>query len=288
MEVDGGLRGAAIKGCRSVEFAGVCVGMARVWKAAVKAVGAFAVALVVLCSVVAWVTGTTVGIPVVEKCVSYERNRHAGAVEGFPWVDVSRVDWLGRLTWHVPECDALEGTFVLPDGSRAVLEDQPSESEIEQMNVADSAHRLVIPKVGVDTQLKVMSTYSRGGERMINPPTFEDAYLVRDWGDANEAEESMVVVALHSTRRLPDVAGSRLIDIEAGKARVGAGDEIGVDGHVYRVKAVHVQSKKSVPSAAELWRQEPGKLLIFTCLQRSSGRSLDNVIVEAYLEPSAA
>lgn len=49
----------------------------------------------------------------------------------------------------------------------------------------------------------------------------------------------------------------------------------------YTVTEVRLIDKGAVPLTADLWQPVDGRLVLFTCLQRSSGRSLQNVVVVA-------
>lgn len=173
-----------------------------------------------------------------------------------------------------------EGVVKMPDGTAIELDDPPTKKDIREMAISETKLDFVVPKVGVNTTLKEMSTYKRGGKKVINPPGITRAYAVRDWGEPGDPE-SMSVIALHSVRRYPDIPGSRLIDISRGQARVGEGDRIDVNDESYRVVKVHKIKKNELATAPGLWDEKPGKLLVITCLQRTEGKSVNNIVIEA-------
>lgn len=228
------------------------------------------VSLVVFGAGSIWVNGSTVGFPLLEDCVIYERDTASG-------------DLVGRVEFRIPRCDAMADVYVADNGVALRLEDPPTKDQVAHMNPASSAHRFRVPSLGVDVALKEMNTYTEDGQRVINPPTMEDAYVVRDWAQVDDAPQGMMVLAMHSARPLPTIAGSRLIDVDSGTSRVKVGEKIEVDSLVYEVTGVSVQDKKTVPQSG-VWKDEPGKLLVFTCLQRPVGKSVNNVIIEARLK----
>lgn len=161
-----------------------------------------------------------------------------------------------------------------------ILDDPPSKAEIATMDERDTTDRLIIPRLGLNVPLSSMSTYTRNGATIINPPRPEKAYVVRDWGHAGDVSD-MTVIAMHSIRGRPDIPGSQLIDIDAQQATVHTGEDVIVANVRYRITKVHSLRKDTVATDDELWRVKPGTLLIVTCLQRSEGLSLNNIVIEA-------
>jgi hypothetical protein len=53
---------------------------------------------------------------------------------------------------------------------------------------------------------------------------------------------------------------------------------------VYRVESAELIPKTELSSVDRLWTNEPGRMVIVTCLQRTEGRSLQNLVVVAALE----
>ncbi|HZL06522.1 MAG TPA: class F sortase, partial [Coriobacteriia bacterium] len=116
---------------------------------------------------------------------------------------------------------------------------------------------------------------------IVNPPTSDAAYVVSGYGDPHGA--GTVYVAMHSGRGV-EAVGNALIDVEAGQARVAAGDGLYLDGVRYLVREVRLVDKSVLPDEPDLWSSVDGRLVLFTCLQRSSGPSIQNVVVIAERE----
>lgn len=155
------------------------------------------------------------------------------------------------------------------------LDEQPDAQQVKAMDIKPLDGDLVIESVGLSMKLKEMSVV----DNVINPPGLESAYLVRDYGTPDDTSE-MSVIALHSIKN-GDVPGNKLINVDEGKATVKSGDKIEVQGHEYTVKTSFSQDKEAVSYDDGLWEDKPGKLLIFTCLQREEGKSVENIIIEA-------
>lgn len=208
----------------------------------------FIVSFTLLVSGYVLYTGTTYGIPVLQTLFPYPSN-----VE------------------------------VFEDGSYAQLENPPSPEEVEEMEVRDTDKVLRVPSVGIEETMQSMQTFTNSqGIRVINPFKSKYAYHVRDWGDLGQSEE-MIVLAMHSLKGKPDIPGSKLINITEGTSTISEGAEVEVDGLDYSVSTVHKMNKNTVVNSEKIWNDEPGKLLIFTCLQREAGQSVENIIIEAQL-----
>lgn len=155
------------------------------------------------------------------------------------------------------------------------LDEQPDAQQVKAMDIKPLDGDLVIESVGLSMSMEEMSVV----DNVINPPGLESAYLVRDYGTPDDTSE-MTVIALHSIKN-GDVPGNKLIDVNKGEATVKNGDKIEVQGHDYTVETSYSQDKEAVSYDDGLWEDEPGKLLIFTCLQREEGKSVENIIIEA-------
>lgn len=214
----------------------------------VKGITVFIVSFALLVSGYVLYTGTTYGIPILQTLFPYPAN-----VE------------------------------VFEDGSYIQLEDPPSEDEVEEMDVRDTDNVLRIPSVDIEETLQSMNTYKNSqGIKVINPYQSKYVYHVRDWGDLGQTED-MIVLAMHSIKGKPDIPGSKLINITAGKSTLQEGETIELDNLSYSVTGIHKMNKRTVVNSEKIWKDEPGKLLLFTCLQREGGRSVENIIIEAHI-----
>lgn len=169
------------------------------------------------------------------------------------------------------------GTSVTP--LSVTIENPVSPSEVESMSIQHDKGSIRVPSVGIDTDYSVMSMYRKDGVNIINPPSYDKPYLVRDFGSADK--DSFGVVAMHSIRRYKDIPGSRLIDISAAKSRVSPGDSVFLDDVEYVITRVESEKKSQVSSDKSVWDGEPGELVIVTCLQRPTGKSVNNIVIYA-------
>lgn len=140
------------------------------------------------------------------------------------------------------------------------------------INPALAGH-LVIPTLGFDVPLLTMAVV----DGAVNPPTFTDAYVVTGYG--TPAGKGTTYVAMHSCRK--SCAGDPLIDVASGSSRVSVGDVVFIDGVPYMVSQVRMVEKVELTAQSDLWQSVDGRAVIFTCLQRPHGKSLDNVVIIA-------
>lgn len=159
------------------------------------------------------------------------------------------------------------------------LEEPPSKTEVEDMKVEALDGDFQVPSVGLDTGLESMSEVNGA----INPPGLQNGYVVRNHGTPEHPERGTTFVAIHSVQgaQLP---GNRLIDVGAAKPKVKSGQTIKLQDHDYTVTDSYVVPKGDISSDDRVWADEPGRLVILTCLQRSSGQSVDNVVIEASID----
>lgn len=113
---------------------------------------------------------------------------------------------------------------------------------------------------------------------VVDPPTYTDAYLIEGYGAPRRS--GTTYVAMHSGRGT-DAIGNALIDIRAGSSIVTIGELLIVDAVDYRVTSVEMVDKVVVTDRPDLWRQVDGRLVVFTCLARPTGKSLQNVVITA-------
>ncbi|OIQ79914.1 hypothetical protein GALL_383470 [mine drainage metagenome] len=136
------------------------------------------------------------------------------------------------------------------------------------------AGRFIVPAVGLSVPLGTMSV-SHGA---VNPPTIHSAYLINGYGTPHG--NGTAYVALHSGRGL-DAAGNALFDIAAGAPTVKTGEVVIVDAVYYKVTDVRLVKKSDVVNDSDIWKQQDGRLVVFTCLQRPAGVSLQNIVIVA-------
>lgn len=166
-------------------------------------------------------------------------------------------------------------------GNRVVL-DAGESAPPEASAVPDSGQRFVVESVGLDVPLGEVSAV-RG---QVTPPGFTSAYLVRNEGvGLRDASRGTVFVVMHSLRNGGVGPGNYLFDLSSGRPSVADGAEITVGSRTYRVSSSATIAKSRLAQAQDLWTNEPGRLVVITCLQRpAGGPSLANIILIAQLE----
>lgn len=145
---------------------------------------------------------------------------------------------------------------------------------------AQGGPRLAIPSASLDVPLA--SLLAVDGE--ITPPGFTQAYGVRNLGvDAEHAADGTLYVVMHSVRH-GNAPGNAVIDVDTGAVSVPDGAAIQVGDLHYTVTGSLTIGKDELASRSELWTDDPGRLVLITCLQRTEGRSVDNAVIIAQLD----
>ena len=145
--------------------------------------------------------------------------------------------------------------------------------------VTPASGRLTIPTVGLDVPLGGVNIVAGA----VTPPGFDAAYVVSGVGQQPESGSAgTVFVVMHSVvgGRAP---GNLLVD-DTGKLLIDAGAIIVVDGHRYRLESSSTVAKPDLARDAALWSDQPGRLVLITCLQKADrSPSEANLVLEAVL-----
>lgn len=167
----------------------------------------------------------------------------------------------------------------------AVQFDPGTMPSAEQEAAIDAApygeERFVVPAVGLDVPLAAMNVV----DGAVTPPGFDTAYWVRNLGvSPDRAAEGTVYLAMHAMRNGAVGPGNYLIDIDAARARLTPATQIRVGELVYEVTGSVVVRKDQIGADTSVWTDEPGRLVVITCLQRpDGGLSVANVVITAEL-----
>ncbi|WP_461184274.1 class F sortase [Xylanimonas ulmi] len=163
---------------------------------------------------------------------------------------------------------------------------EPTDDQVVRMRaVDDDGARFQAASVGLDVPLGSLTEV----DAQIVPPGFTTAYRVRNRGvDVEHAAEGTVYVVMHSLRGRGTAPGDYLADRETGASRLTPGDPLRVvDGGravEYTVTSAELVDKDALPATAQVWTDEPGRLVVITCMQRAGGEpSLQNLVVYATL-----
>lgn len=171
---------------------------------------------------------------------------------------------------------------ILPDGAGTVrIDNPPTRDQVRTMGIGDTSHRLAIPTIGINSRLLAMNTYQSGGQTVINPPTSDNPYLVRDWDSTADPRAAMTVVAMHAIYQYRSLPGTRLSNAVTG-GTLTPGQSIFLDNHTYVVDRTRYIDKNHLGTADDLWDSPGGTLVLITCLQ-TGGRSTQNLVVTAHL-----
>lgn len=140
-----------------------------------------------------------------------------------------------------------------------------------------TAGKFVVVWLGAGSTLDVPLKTMPVQNGVVDPPTYEDAYLVEGYG--TPIGGGTTYVAMHSGRGIPEAAGSALINTKTGKSTLHGGELVFVDGVAYEVTEVRVLRKGSVATEGDIWEQVDGRLVVFTCVPLDSGPGVNHVVV---------
>lgn len=171
-----------------------------------------------------------------------------------------------------------EPTLTDMNGNTVQLD--PTDTPPDQDTTAPLHTNLVIPAVGLDVPLESM--LETAGQ--ITPPGFTSAYLVRNRGvQLADATTGTVFLAMHSLRDGGKAPGNYLIDPATQQSTLHVGDQIQVGPHHYQIDSTEIIDKTDLPHTDHIWQNTPGRLVIFTCLQRPNNQpSTHNLIITAH------
>ncbi|MFT8988150.1 MAG: class F sortase [Bifidobacterium psychraerophilum] len=171
--------------------------------------------------------------------------------------------------------DLAGNTVVLDDGQ------QPTKQQVAAMKPQqESGMRFTVPSVGLDVGMQSLSVV----DGVIVPPGFRDAYLVRNLGvGLDQAKDGTVFVVMHSVQG-GLAPGNYLTNVEQGSIKLAKGALIQVGERSYQVTGGELLPKSSLQDESRVWQNTPGRLVVITCLERVSGRSLQNAVIYATLQ----
>lgn len=154
----------------------------------------------------------------------------------------------------------------------------PSQEEISDMDPQPTGGRIIAPEVDLDAPLGEISIPQ---SNIINPPDFEHVFIFREYGTVDDPDSGTVYAATHSLKG-SNSPGNDLINVDTGAPTLGEDDEIAVDGQKYQVIESHKTSKTELPADEDIWDADiDNRLVLITCLQRTAGKSIDNVVTIA-------
>ena len=156
---------------------------------------------------------------------------------------------------------------------RVVTVDDPllaSASYVREANpVADTGARVTIASAGLDVPLGAVTAV----DGSVNPPGFTSVFWVRHTGvSLDDATLGTVYLATQSLRAPDKAPGNFLIDPAAGTVTVEAGATIQAGARTYRAISSEVIGTADLETRADLWTDDPGRLVLITRVQSPDPR----------------
>ena len=170
----------------------------------------------------------------------------------------------------------LGGNIILPDDPSAT---DPVYMQRADMVVNDGGAGFVVPSL--DIHVSVGSINSVDG--VMNPPNYTSVFLIRNQsaGSLDRAAEGtifMVTHAVYGGRAPGNLLQSRQ------QTLLKPGDEILVNGVKYLFTEARIIPKTELGNHADLWENQPGRLIIVTCQVRAEGGiAINNMVLIAHL-----
>ncbi len=173
----------------------------------------------------------------------------------------------------------MDGELVVPD------EPIPTSSEFtEQLQMVedDGGDGFVVPSLNLDVPLGSINSV----DNALNPPNFTSVFVVRNMGvSLDNADQGTVYMATHAIQH-----GHAPGDYfqKNGQVTLNPGDIIKANNRQYAFVESQVIPKKGddgLSSHGELWTNDPGRLVLITCLLNPDGHSNanDNLVIIAKL-----
>lgn len=195
----------------------------------------------------------------------------------------------------VPETDSTttaEGPAAVVPPSKAPLaaqRPQQNTPEPARPTVPGQPTRVRLERLGLDASILPAA---RPADGVFNPPGVSYAYWMEDYGTAGPRAQNTNYVVAHSSGNGFAVFNP-LLDMPSESGAATAGDEIKVTTeqgtYQYAVTSTAIYEQNNVSQEAELWKNEPGRLVLITCFQNSetlfSGK---NYVVYAELQGRGA
>ncbi|MDR2896587.1 MAG: class F sortase [Propionibacteriaceae bacterium] len=170
----------------------------------------------------------------------------------------------------------MEGKAVLPEDPIATNSAFLQEAA---MVADDGGDGFVIPSINLDVPLGSINEVNG----VMNPPNFTNAFVIRNRGvDLAHAADGTVYAVTHAIQG-GTAPGNKLQD--HGNVTLTVGDTIKLNGVEYVYESSMQMLKGDIPNEASLWTDDPGRLIIITCvLNPKGGNADDNLILIAHLK----
>ncbi len=172
-----------------------------------------------------------------------------------------------------------QGNQLVDMDGRVVVPDDPSATSPEFMEAADMVEDdggdgFVVPALNLDVPLGSVNEVNG----VMNPANFTNVFTIRNRGvgsleGADQGTLYMVTHAIYGGNAPGNILQN------GGQAALAPGDIIKADQRQYKFESAEVINKKEIDKHAELWTDDPGRLVLITCVVRPEGGIADDNLV---------
>jgi len=186
--------------------------------------------------------------------------------------------WIGVAHWPRHH----EGQLVDLDNNPITPEDPTATSSpfLEAANMVpdDGGDGFQVPKVKLDVPIGSVNDVNG----VMNPANFTSVFWVRNRGvSLDNAEQGTVFMVTHAVQG--GKAPGNILQ-NKGLAALSPGDLIKVNQRTYEFVSSEVIPKAEIGNHEDLWANDPGRMLVITCvLNPNGGLAVDNLVIVAKL-----
>ncbi|MDR2973981.1 MAG: hypothetical protein LBV00_04605 [Propionibacteriaceae bacterium] len=186
--------------------------------------------------------------------------------------------WPGHTPAGATALIDMQGNVVVPDEPAAT---SSAFMEQAQMVTDDGGEGFVVPSLNLDVPLGSINEV----EGVMNPPNFTSAFVIRNRGASlDNADQGTVYIVTHAIYQ--GHAPGNYLQAD-GQVSLKPGDIIKADGKEYSFVEAQIIAKEGqggLADHAELWTDDPGRLIIVTCVVRPEGGiAVNNLVIIAQL-----
>ena len=169
----------------------------------------------------------------------------------------------------------LNGNIVVPEDPEAT---EPAFQDASNMVVDDGGAGFTVPAIKLDVKLGSINAV----DDKMNPANFTSVFWVRNVGvGLDDADKGTVYMVTHAVQG-GKAPGNILQD--KGAVTLKPGDLIQADKRTYEFVSSEIIPKTEIGNHEDLWANEPGRMLIITCvLNPHGGIAVDNLVLVAKL-----
>ncbi|MDR2931035.1 MAG: class F sortase [Propionibacteriaceae bacterium] len=169
----------------------------------------------------------------------------------------------------------MEGRIIVPDDPSATSSAFMEEAKMVEN---DGGEGFVVPVINLN--VPVGSVNEVNG--VMNPPSFTSVFWIRNRGvSLADAAQGTVYMVTHAIAG--GSAPGNFLQTD-GHVALNPGDVIMVNDKEYRFESAQSIPKTEIADHAELWTDDPGRLILITCVVRPEGGiAINNLVIIAKL-----